>query len=449
MLTGMAVDFSRLVTAKTRTQVVLDSSILAGTRAAQLNPQIIVEASQAAAQSYFKAMPITFALSAKLSDVTLDATKTTFTWTATTWVKTPFLSVAALIANKPAASDAPDECKGGWWACQKVVASAAATLANGGKNNGYSIETAFMLDITGSMLGQKLSDLKSATHSALDILVWSDQSNYTSKVAVVPFALDVRLPTASAFQAATGRTPSTATKSVYGYLFGTRSSEYCVVERTGANKYSDAKPAASNYAMVEWMYTGYGTYCNVSSTVPIQPLTSDTKSLHALIDGLQAAGGTAGHIGTAWAWYVLSPNWNALWSTANQAGSYDTAYNIKTKTGDPAKITLKKIAVLMTDGDYNSQYSTAGVDTAYFGDNPANDWSSKQAAQLCSGMKASGIEVYSVAFSAGGGLSDTAKTLLTNCATDTSHFYDASSGDALNMAFRDIALKIASMRLSG
>ena len=67
-----------------------------------------------------------------------------------------------------------------------------------------------MLDITGSMQGQKLTDLKSAAGDAIDILIWADQSKYTSKVAITPFAQDVRLPTAAAFQVATGTAAANA-----------------------------------------------------------------------------------------------------------------------------------------------------------------------------------------------------------------------------------------------
>jgi hypothetical protein len=54
------------------------------------------------------------------------------------------------------------------------------------------------------------------------------------------------------------------------------------------------------------------------------------------------------------------------------------------------------------------------------------------------------IEVFAVGFQ----VNETAKTLLQNCATDASHFYEATTGDALKAAFRDIALKISTLRLT-
>ena len=44
------------------------------------------------------------------------------------------------------------------------------------------------------------------------------------------------------------------------------------------------------------------------------PLTSDKSALLATINGYTPAGSTAGHLGTAWAWYMLAPSWNSIWT---------------------------------------------------------------------------------------------------------------------------------------
>jgi hypothetical protein len=43
---------------------------------------------------------------------------------------------------------------------------------------------------------------------------------------------------------------------------------------------------------------------------------------------------------------------------------------------------------------------------------------------------------------------DKAKTMLATCATSSDHNYSAANGDQLKQAFRDIALKIAFLRLT-
>ena len=46
------------------------------------------------------------------------------------------------------------------------------------------------------------------------------------------------------------------------------------------------------------------------------------------------------------------------------------------------------------------------------------------------------------------GGNQTAINTLSNCATDTAHFYNSTTGDALKAAFRDIALKISTLYLA-
>ena len=134
-------------------------------------------------------------------------------------------------------------------------------------------------------------------------------------------------------------------------------------------------------------------------------------ALKARIDKLATGGSTAGHLGTAWAWYLLSPNWNSLFPAASAAGPYSdlTVYNSK---GMPK---LRKIAVLMTDGDYNINYCK-GVEAKNSDQSPdincnsENGKSLAQAASLCSALKTAKIEVFAVGFQ----VSSAAKTFLTD-----------------------------------
>lgn len=139
-------------------------------------------------------------------------------------------------------------------------------------------------------------------------------------------------------------------------------------------------------------------------------------------------GSTAGHLGTAWAWFALSPNFSSVWPSANTPASY----SMLTELNDSGQPKLQKIAVLMTDGEYNEYYS---------GQNSAT-----QARELCENMKAKGIVVYTVGFELSRG--STAKETLRQCATSSEHFYDADDAEALKLAFRNIALKISTLRIA-
>jgi hypothetical protein len=68
---------------------------------------------------------------------------------------------------------------------------------------------------------------------------------------------------------------------------------------------------------------GVGNHCGTVKS--IYPLTKDKDLLKQRIDA-QTGGSTAGQLGTAWPWYLLSPKWNSVlqmaFPAANDAGSY-------------------------------------------------------------------------------------------------------------------------------
>jgi hypothetical protein len=230
-------------------------------------------------------------------------------------------------------------------------------------------------------------------------------------------------------------------------------SSKCVTERIGNEKYTDTPPSTA-FVGKGYFGTNTNSSCGVANHSDaevnlITPLTNDKIELKSRIDKLDTGGSTAGHLGTAWAWYLLSPKWNYLFPSSSGAAPYSDL----AATNSDGLPKLKKIAVLMTDGEYNINYCK-GVEAKNSDQSPdincnsENGKSASQATSLCNAMKAQvdggKIEVFAVGFQ----VNSTAKTLLKNCATDASHYYDATTGDALKAAFRDIALKISTLRLT-
>jgi Flp pilus assembly protein TadG len=279
---------------------------------------------------------------------------------------------------------------------------------------GPDLEMALMLDVTGSMKGSKIADLKDAVEELIQIVVPDENKTRSAddavrRIALAPFSSSVKLKSKQ-FEAATGHKR--------------KGDKGCVVERVGAEAYTDAAPSDGQY-VVSLEEVGGGK-CEDGREV--FPLTDKKSDLKKMVRSLDTGGATAGHIGTAWAWYVLSPAWAALFDDDEKPAPY-TALTEKKPGGAPK---LRKIALLMTDGEYNTQYS--GVD------------STTQARALCDNMKNSGIEVYTVGFAVGD--SATVIATLQQCASSASHFYNAANGEALRSAFRDIALKASAIRIS-
>jgi len=421
---GGAVDVGRWLHARDQTIAAVDAAVLAGGRALQTN-STDQSAAVAAAQKYYtenvtSRLPIVNdTVSFAVADDGMGMTAS-----GSAYIKTPFLRFAS-IDKLPLIGGSETE----------FGKSQIAVGGNGGEN----IEVAMMLDITGSMAGQKIVDLKAAAKDLINIVVWQDQSEYTSKVAIIPFSEDVRLPS-SALNKARGSGPTSCkqlkngSSSACNNPQASGSTRYylspCVVERKGTQKYTDSAPGSNKYAMANYTRDGK---CAIPTTGELLPLTSTKQTLLDKVDGFTVGGGTAGHLGTAWAWYTLSPDWSTLWP-----GSAPKAYG----TAE-----LRKIAILMTDGEYNTEYDTNGVKVGSSNAGSAiNGTSTTQARALCTAMKGKGITVYTVGFEVG--QTGTAADTLKQCATDPTKYYNADDGEQLKQAFRDIALKLSSLYIS-
>jgi Flp pilus assembly protein TadG len=421
---GAAIDIGRWLHARDQTIAAMDAAVLAGGRVLQTDSTNTSGAITAAENFY--AENVTSRLPVVDDSVTFGVADdgSALTANGTAYIKTPFLRFANI--------------------SKLQLINLSETRAERKIGNK---EVALMLDVTGSMKGSKLQDLKDAAKDLVNIILPGGPSQ-SAKLALVPFSEDIRLPTTSALDKARGTSlPSQKTIST-GSGWNTQQKTYylsdCVVERTGSEKYTDSGPGSGKYVMGHytedyttsgggWGWGGGGTRkgkCTIPSGSEIAPLSDDATALKSKIDGLSADGGTAGHLGTAWAWYTLSPSWASLWPSSNQPQPYGTQ-------------DLQKIAILMTDGEYNTQYDSNGVSSS----NGANGSSTSQARALCSAMKQKGIEIYTIGFDLGGSNSASYQTLQ-QCASASEKFYPVASGTQLKQAFHDIGLKLSKLYLS-
>jgi Flp pilus assembly protein TadG len=282
--------------------------------------------------------------------------------------------------------------------------------------NQQDIEVGLQLDVTGSMDQsikgkKKIDSLKVASNNLLDILLPAGGTGTTKvRVGIAPFAAGV---------------------NAGGYanaVVGGSAPGNCVYERR--TSFADATDDAPNGSDTLKKITDLGRGAqSCPSGAKIAALTDNKSSLVSTVNALSAGGSTAGHLGTSWAWYLLSPNWSSIWPTASQPSAYNDGKTLK-------------FAILMTDGIYNTVGGVSGGDYS----TQATD-AQTRAKSLCDNMKAKGITIYSVGFIAAGDPPAAADTLK-YCASDASSFYKAEDGDQLNAAFANIAKDISRLRLS-
>jgi hypothetical protein len=266
------------------------------------------------------------------------------------------------------------------------------------------LELGMALDITGSMQGRKLADLKAAATDLVELLLPDGERPNKVRIGLAPYAASIQL----------GAYASSASNDT--------SLDGCVRERNGRSAHTDDSIRDGG------AYRGTGSFSDIDPTegrqgyscpaARIVPLTDDKAALTASISRYVANGATAGHIGAQWAWNLISPNFASLWPSDSEP----VAYHDRTAT---------KALILMTDGIFNTAYANAN--------------SSAQALAVCTGLGDKGVKVHTVAFEAPA----SAKAMLQECARRAGgEFHDARDGEELRQAFADIAQSLNGLRLT-
>ncbi|MEO6607166.1 MAG: TadE/TadG family type IV pilus assembly protein [Aestuariivirga sp.] len=430
---GAAVDYQRAVSAKVEmTQAMETAAIYAANMSATTTDQARLTAVQNYVNTNYGNSG-----DAALSNISVDNYIDHVTVNATATIPSAFMQLAG-------------------------VNSIAVPVSVEVKKSGINLEVSLVLDNTNSMntksqgaTNTPIVDLKAAAANFVNTVLPDTQGTFYTKIALVPYNNGVN-PGATLAPLARGTiitNPSTSTTpGSTNFKFTNAQNQSttfgitnCVTERTGSKAYTDA--SAATYPVGRGYY-GSSNNCSVTQMVP---LTTDKTALTTALGNMSASNSTAGQVGIAWGWYSLSPNFG-LWSGASVPAGYDklTASNYLQK--------VKKIMILMTDGEYNSAncngvitgvptVTGSGGDADHINCAATNGDSYAQSTSVCSAIKNAGIEVYVITFQ----LDSTVQKrvdLVNSCATDASHILNASNSAQLDTVFRNLATSITSLYVS-
>ncbi len=285
------------------------------------------------------------------------------------------------------------------------------------------LNLALVLDNTGSMSSSnKMTNLKLAAHNLLTTLKNAAKLPGDVQVAIVPFATDVNVGTNfvdaswvdwTDWEAANGSCSNT-------YYHSKSSCESdgkvwtpdahstwngCVYDRDQNNDVTNTAPVSGSPA------TLFRAHQASKCPTAMMPLSEDWVALNAKIDAMTPAGNTNVSIGLAWGFQLLSPV---------------APFNAPAPATD-----LDKVIVILTDGT-----------------NTQNRWTSSSSsidsrtAKVCDNIKAANIKLYTVR------VIDGNATLLKNCATNPTMFYDVDQAVELSSVFSSIAQNLANLRIA-
>jgi Flp pilus assembly protein TadG len=496
---GMAVDGARWYQGRQATSHAVDAAVLAAARKMQLEPDNVTAAMNAARQTYLAHIASRNVPTRDTVEFVLVDNSTSVTARGEAVMSTSFLSLIGIpelpMFQPGTGESAKATFLSGLNEGTNIELSLVLDFTGSMCDSGDACSS-----------GVKLQGLRDAAKELVGIVVNDNQSAYTSRIALVPFSTRIRvaddhsdgtlmqrltgMPTTwsgyvSECQGWTGsgtggggETNETGTWTCSGGWQTVLRSNWkilpCVTERLYGTRwdaddtidYSDRTPgpgywlnahggdrapyfadSSQDFGLTpntqatptgHWNYYA-DSYCNdVPETNVVLPLSSDKERLRNTIDAYTASGATAGPLGTAFGWYMLSPNWSSVWPSASQPGSYADLTD-RQSNGAPK---LRKVAVIMTDGVYNTMRGSKELHKGKVADH---------AREMCRGMKDKGIEVYTVGFALDqltGSDKSTAENMLKDCGTSVRHFYSTLNVPQLKEAFRDIALRVTPVRLT-
>lgn len=219
----------------------------------------------------------------------------------------------------------------------------------------------------------------------------------------------------------------------------------CVWEREGEHAFSDVQPDQDNDRLNEvpesswnasqtsnnsegFLTAGYAYwdddrdrwYTTGTSCLNVEPfpLDDDLDDVEDYIDDLYVNGGTAGHQGIEWGWYLISERWSDVFDGKSTPLAYDEPDSIKAM-------------IIMTDGEFNQQFHNGQGDSV------------EQAKKLCDAIKQEDIVIYTVAFEA----PPAGEEVLEYCASGVEFSFKASNGLELKKSYQSIAQSIADLRI--
>jgi Flp pilus assembly protein TadG len=388
-LTGATIDYSRATEARTMLNAAVDSAALMAARdATKLSDSELRERINkwiAANLSGEAAKTFTSA------SITIDRTARKISVSANLTVDT---SLARVIG-------------------QDSIAVASNAQSTWGTN---TIELALALDNTGSMASSgKMDALKAASLDLIKIMKEATLTTDQIRISVVPFATQVKVATSLKDESwlRYDQSKTTWSRDRWGnwiantVTINKSSWTGCISDRDQPNDVKDNE-TVSAYAT---LYPA--DFCAQSTLAPILPLTSDWTALTNAINGMTPAGNTNVTIGANWGMATLTPG-----VPFGEAKPFSTPR-------------LSKYMILLTDGENTQNRFTSSAS--------AIDERTKLA---CQSAKDAGIKVYTVRVIEGNA------TLLKNCATTTSMYYEVSSASQLTPVFQQIAREISQIRLT-
>lgn len=310
------------------------------------------------------------------------------------------------------------------------------------------IEISLVLDISSSMRGGKIDNLREAALDFVDVVLDADVSGTTS-ISVVPYGGTVKLPPAFFRYIVTDDT-FTPEGMAYEAAVPDRAEDWngCIEMYDDEVRTLDLELEGHGVIPAFTVWNRNNDWCPDEAGTASVFLTNDRSALRALIsrfDNPILSDGTGTDIAASWGARALDPAWR---------GGLGAASDFSDRPADYDDDETMKVMVVMTDGGITQQrrpepWWEEGEDDPHVGTGGTDNLYSKNDARRnfahwCDYAKDNGVVVYSIAFQVGGGRN---RRDMEDCASTPARFYDVRDLN-IETAFSAIAAELNQLRLS-
>ena len=318
LMAGIGIDTMRHEMQRTRLAAVADAAALAGAAAPTTDD------AKAVVQDYFAKIGMAEHLDAFGEDdvqITLNTAKVTVNTSVD--VDTYLMKLAGI----------------------DTLSAAAASTA---EKRVPKLEIALVLDVSGSMSGDKLANLKVAAKDFVTTILNSADPG-DAVISIIPFSFGV--------------TPS---NGIYNALTVAETHNYstCIVFQEDDFNDTAIDPNSTYPQQIfTSRYDISGDFdtlslpwrsCYDDDYFRILPYSISESALHAKIDSLQADGNTSGHLGIKWAAGLLDPAFQSV--TASLIADGDVDASLSSVPANYNELATQKVVVMMGDGKNTSSY---------------------------------------------------------------------------------------------
>ncbi|MBY0427800.1 MAG: pilus assembly protein [Alphaproteobacteria bacterium] len=422
---GASIDYARAQMAQAKLSDTLDASALAAGSIVNAQPTQTV----AVAQNYFNV---------NFPQGYMDATLAPLQFTNNVAGQPPIITASATIPTMFM----------GVVGINTMTVAAHTEIAT----SSSGLELALVMDNTGSMAGQKLTELKSSATELVNILFGNANAVKDDLwIGLVPFSQAVNI----------GKTHTTWLNT-NAFNWGPSSWGGCVDAQASGFDQDDVPPTTAGHKLDAYFWPS-DTYNRwITSTKPLKyasmtltrgpnaycpqvvtPMTNQKTDILAGINSMIAAGNTHVNLGLDWGWRMLSPKWRGLWGGTMNANNLPLDYGTAN---------MQKVVIMLTDGQ-NTMSNGDRTAYWYLSDKKLGTTSAsgavaeldKRTLAVCNAMKAKGIVIYTILYDL---IDKNIENLYTQCASKPEYFFSSPDYATLHKAFQAIGDSLSNLRIS-